>query len=108
MRRRASSLIPHPSSLSWGDRTMSELESAPDLISNLAYEFAERWRRGERPALTEYTARYPDLAVQIRELFPALVMMEQFGSVAGKTPEANAASGTVPRQLGEHRLLAAI
>jgi serine/threonine protein kinase/formylglycine-generating enzyme required for sulfatase activity/WD40 repeat protein len=82
---------------------MSELESAPDLISDLAHEFAERWRCGERPAIDEYTRRYPDLAVQIRELFPALVMMEEFGSVAGQTREGNA--GSVPRQLGEYRIL---
>jgi serine/threonine protein kinase/WD40 repeat protein/Flp pilus assembly protein TadD len=89
---------------------MSELHSAPDLLSNLAHEFAERYRRGERPALSEYTEQYPDLADQIRELFPALVMMEQFGSVAGEVPEGkagggNAASGAVPTQLGEYRIL---
>ena len=32
-----------------------------------------RYRRGERPALAEYTDRYPELADEIRELFPALV-----------------------------------
>ena len=83
---------------------MSESESAPDLISNLAHEFAERYRHGERPALDEYTQRYPDLAAQIRELFPALVVMEQFGSVAGE-PNPQAAEGPIPRQLGEYRIL---
>jgi serine/threonine protein kinase/WD40 repeat protein len=85
---------------------MSELESAPDLLSNLAHAFAERYRRGERPALGEYTEQYPELATQIRELFPALVMMEQFGSVAGEAPAGNAACGTTaPKQLGEYRIL---
>src|SRR5262249_9067515 len=88
-----------------GDQTMSENESAPDLISNLAHEFAERYRRGERPALSEYTEQHPELATQIRELFPALAMMEQFGSVAGEAPVGNAASSAVPRQLGEYRIL---
>ena len=50
----------------------------------VAEEFAERYRRGERPALTEYTDRYPELAEQIRDLFPALVVMEQFGSGADR------------------------
>jgi hypothetical protein len=35
---------------------MSESSSGPDLLNELAYEFAERFRRGERPSLTEYTA----------------------------------------------------
>ena len=33
--------------------------------------------------MTEYTAQYPELAAEIRDLFPALVVIEQFGSVAG-------------------------
>src|SRR5262249_36979818 len=43
----------------------------------LAEEFADRYRRGERPVLGEYIDRYPDLAEEIRELFPALVEVEQ-------------------------------
>src|SRR5437764_3006492 len=46
-------------------------------VERLAEEFAERFRNGERPSLTEYADRYPELADEIRELFPALVVMEQ-------------------------------
>jgi serine/threonine protein kinase/WD40 repeat protein len=83
---------------------MTETHSGPDLLSDLAHEFAERYRRGERPALTEYTDRYPDLAEQIRDVFPALVVMEEFGSVAGQPPAA-APGPPIPRQLGEYRIL---
>jgi len=48
-----------------------------DLLDQLAEEFADRFRRGERPALKEYTDRYPELAEEIRELFPAMVKVEQ-------------------------------
>ena len=48
-----------------------------DLLDQLAEEFAARFRRGERPALKEYTDRYPELAEEIRELFPAMVKVEQ-------------------------------
>ena len=48
-----------------------------DLLDRLAEEFAARFRRGERPALKEYTDRYPELADEIRELFPAMVKVEQ-------------------------------
>jgi serine/threonine-protein kinase len=84
---------------------MSERESALDLISDVAHEFAERLRRGERPTIDEYVQRYPDFAVQIRELFPALAMMEQFGSVAGPSADSNAARGAAPQQLGDYRIL---
>jgi serine/threonine protein kinase/formylglycine-generating enzyme required for sulfatase activity len=47
------------------------------LLDLLAEEFAGRFRRGERPALKEYTDRHPELCEQILELFPALVQMEQ-------------------------------
>ena len=56
---------------------MSNSESEQyDLLDRLAEEFAERFRRGERPALSEYTNRYPELANDIRELFPAMVKVE--------------------------------
>jgi serine/threonine protein kinase/WD40 repeat protein/tetratricopeptide (TPR) repeat protein len=85
---------------------MSETGSGPDQLNDLAHEFAERYRQGQRPALTEYTDQYPHLAEQIRELFPALVVMEEFGSVAGHVPaEDRPASAEVPRQLGEYRIL---
>ena len=60
---------------------MSRPDPIPSIERNpvemLAEEFVERQRRGERPSLTEYTGRYPELAEEIRDLFPALVMMEQ-------------------------------
>src|SRR5262249_111227 len=70
---------------------------------------AERYRRGERPSVTEYTDRYPDLAAEIRDLFPAVQMIEEFGSVADRAAGPNAgaatADGTVPERLGEYRIL---
>ena len=88
---------------------MSEADSGPDLLNELAYEFAERFRQGERPSLTEYTGKHPELAAEIRDLFPALVVIEQFGSVAGPAtgPHAQTATseGPAPRQLGEYRIL---
>ena len=45
-------------------------------VEVLAEEFLERERRGERPSLTEYVARCPELADEIHELFPVLLDME--------------------------------
>src|SRR5262249_48776580 len=75
-----------------GVAAMSEANSELDPVAALAGEFAERYRRGERPSLSEYTARYPQLAEQIRDLFPALVVMEELGSVEG--PRTGSATRT--------------
>jgi serine/threonine protein kinase/WD40 repeat protein len=88
---------------------MSDSHSALDPVAALAGEFAERYRRGERPALSEYMARYPELAEQIRELFPALVVMEELGSVGGSRVGSSGrpapTKSKVPEQLGEYRIL---
>ena len=70
---------------------MIDSSSGPDLFNLLADEFAERHRRGERPPLSEYTNKYPELADQIRELFPALVAIEQFGTGADHATDRSAA-----------------
>ena len=59
-----------------------------ETVEQLAEEFAERYRRGERPPLSEYTAHYPEHAEEIRDLFPALVMMEQIA------PDSEAATSS--------------
>jgi RNA polymerase sigma-70 factor (subfamily 1) len=73
-------------------------------------EVLERRRRGELPSLKEYTDRYPDLADEIRDVFPALVMMDEIdplsaelgrslGSVLGQHGPAS------PHQVGDFRIL---
>jgi serine/threonine protein kinase len=85
---------------------MSDDSSGPDLFAELAHEFVERLRRGERPPLTEYADRRPELADQIRELFPALVEMEQFGSSGGPEtgplPVGDDGAGVLPWVLGDY------
>ena len=88
---------------------MTAQTSGRDPLEKLAEEFAERFRRGERPSLTEYTDRYPELAEEIRELFPALVEMEQLASVDGQSAGARLLAAPDGRlafeQLGEYRIL---
>jgi hypothetical protein len=89
--------------------TMSASTSGPDLFNLLADEFAERYRRGERPPLSEYTDKYPELADEIRELFPALVAIEQFGNGADKatgpvSPQSETARPN-PERLGDYRIV---
>ena len=79
-----------------------------DLLDRLAEEFAARFRRGERPALKEYTDRYPELAEEIRELFPAMVKVEQAEGgrpVEDEQTGDSRAASPPPRQIGDYRIL---
>jgi serine/threonine protein kinase/WD40 repeat protein len=51
--------------------------SERDPIEELAEEFLERYRGGERRSVDDYAVRYPELAERIRKLFPTLLMMER-------------------------------
>ena len=60
-------------------------------VELLAEEFLDRKRRGERPTFQEYLDRHPQLAEEIRDLFPALLMMEDLGESSGGTTDSLAA-----------------
>jgi serine/threonine protein kinase len=81
---------------------MADSKAERNPIDQLAEQFAQRLRRGEHPALSEYVQQHPELADEIRELFPALVMMEQFKPTS--TDDAEAA-GQRPERIGDYRLL---
>src|SRR2546426_331738 len=73
------------------------------LLDQLAEEFAARFRQGERPSLKEYIDRYPDLADDIRDLFPAMVEVER-----AEDDRRETAAAPVPpplEQLGDFRIL---
>ncbi len=108
-----------------------EVDSAPtsgrEPLGPVLESFLARFRNGERPSLTEYVGRYPALANEIRELLPALVEIEQLGSVGGAVAQAGAPSATDgydpaagltapvgdragpwPQRLGDYRILGCI
>ena len=67
------------------------MATSPDSLDygrfdELAEEFAERYRRGERPSLQEYVDRLPEMAEEIREMFPALVEVERADGEAHGVP----------------------
>ena len=77
------------------------------LFNGLVDEFAERYRRGEQPSLEEYTDRYPQLAADIRDLFPALAEIERVKNEQ-RGPDLTGTGGPaadLPRQLGDYRIV---
>ncbi len=80
-------------------------------IDLLAEEFADRWRRGERPDVEDYAAKHPDLAESIRKLFPAIAFLEGgklaralSGRSSSSRPRTLPDSPPVER-LGENRIV---
>lgn len=93
---------------------MSNDHSEIDILDVLAEEFIERHRRGEQPSIAEYEARAPEHAEEIRDLFPALAVMEQAASV--DEPEEDVGQQTLgwqnttqssdnPKRIGDYRII---
>jgi serine/threonine protein kinase len=87
----------------------SSSSSDQDTVDRLAEEFVARHRRGEQPDLAEYTQRFPQHADQIRDLFPALVLIEQMKPGAGD-PTGTYTAAAAPQsrrleRLGDYRIL---
>ena len=76
-------------------------------LDELAEEFLARYREGQRPSLSEFVARHPDMADEIRDLFPTLTAMEE-ARVSTRSSAAGAvtsASSGAPERIGEYRIL---
>jgi serine/threonine protein kinase/WD40 repeat protein len=88
---------------------MPDPERQRNPVDQLAEAFVERYRRGERPSITEYVDKHPELAAQIRDLFPALVVMEEIAPDEDD-PSRTLATQTnshvrAPEQIGDYRII---
>ena len=79
-----------------------DVSEPDDPVAVLAESFLERLRRGERPSLTEYCEQHPEWAERIRELFPAVVLLEQLAPQSGEEfDRSRPPAGTINRPLFE-------
>src|SRR5262245_42215886 len=77
-----------------------------DLLNRLADEYLERLRRGEGPTIEEYSARYPELAAEILDIFAAVAEIGQLEVDLDEAREgAPRADGVVGRQVGDYQIL---
>ena len=78
---------------------MSNDNPSADPLGPIAEEFVEAFRQGKRPSVEEFARRYPECADDIRDLLPALVLMEKGRSAAdfpGQPRQARAAAAAAP------------
>jgi WD40 repeat protein/serine/threonine protein kinase/predicted Zn-dependent protease len=87
---------------------MSAQGSKSAAVLALAEEFLERCRQGQPPSLKEYADRHPELAAEIRAVFPAMALMENIAladdSLEGE-PGRGGPSPAPLQQLGDYRIL---
>ena len=82
--------------------------SDADPFGAIADEFVEAFRQGKRPSVEEFARRYPEHADDIREMLPALVLMEKAKSASDspRTAARGLAAHAAPlQQLGDYQIL---
>src|SRR6516162_9214216 len=83
--------------------------SSVDPFGQIADEFVEAFRQGQRPSIEEFARRYPQHADEIRDMLPALLLMEQAkaGDDSPGQPRPAQASAAAPplKQLGDYQIL---
>lgn len=77
-----------------------------DLFDTVAADFLAGFRAGERPAIDEYAVRYPDIAAEIRELFPTILAVERMKLEKEHSSDGRASLGARRiERLGDFRIV---
>jgi serine/threonine protein kinase/formylglycine-generating enzyme required for sulfatase activity len=92
---------PHP-----GDVAMSDNDSSvADPFGQIADEFVKAFRQGQDPSVEEFARRYPEHAAEIREMLPALVLIEKARAAEASDQQRQAAAAVPLQQLGDYQIL---
>lgn len=81
----------------------------PTISSSVSFDalvddFLNRFRRGEHPTIEDYRDRHPLFAQEIEHYFPALMVIEEFGS-RPRQDKSTAQFTTIPNQFGDYTLV---
>src|SRR5262245_18392085 len=91
---------------------MSSSSDARSPVEVLADEFLTRCKRGEKPTIREYCDRHPELADEIRDVFQAVLMVEDLRPAtddgSGSFGESANVNGKRLDQVGDYRILCEI
>jgi len=75
-------------------------------LDSLAEAFMEQHRRGEHPEISAYVAQHPELADEIRGLFPTVAALEGLKQQRGRSPLRQIRAGSEHlKQLGEFSVI---
>ncbi len=88
--------------------SLSETDSGTERLNELAHEFVLRLRHGEQLTAEQFAAEHPELAAEIQDLFPTLLLVERLDptksrSRSGGSPQVEETQ--CPSELGEYRVL---
>jgi serine/threonine protein kinase len=84
---------------------MADERDERDPLDLIAEEFAEGYRRGERPLVGDFIARYPQWTEELRVLLPSVAKMEELKCLKRKAAAEPMPESMVLRQLGDFRIL---
>jgi serine/threonine protein kinase/tetratricopeptide (TPR) repeat protein len=85
---------------------MADPNAERDPLEVLAADYMERLRQGQSPSIEEYTAQHPDLAGEIRELFPTIAVTERLKARQARSSDGRATLGSARlERLGDFRLI---
>jgi serine/threonine protein kinase/WD40 repeat protein len=87
---------------------MTDEDALADPLEDIAEEFVRLHRSGEEVSVADFAARYPDHAQRLRRLLPTIVCMERCSPTRrndSTVVNQRADLGTLPRLLGDYRLL---
>jgi len=85
---------------------MTEPHNRRDPIEELASEFIERIRGGGSPIFDDYLEQYPELAEEMRDLFPTIASIERLKAHKEQSSSGRASLGAVKlERLGDFRIV---
>lgn len=85
---------------------MGDQQTQRDEFELLASEFAECFRDGQFPSVSDYVARYPQWAAEIQELFPTIAAIEKLKHKRDSRPRTRPSFGPVTvEELGDFRII---
>lgn len=96
----------HAGTVAAAARNMSTVTLDDDLFETVAADYLARFRAGETPSLDDYTQRHPEIAAEIRELFPTMLAIERMKLQKEQSSDGRASLGARQlERLGDFRII---
>jgi eukaryotic-like serine/threonine-protein kinase len=86
-------------------KAVTELGPIEILVTEVVDDFMSRLRTGDRPDVEKYAARHPAIAHLLRELLPALQVMDQSSLASSSNGQPRASGALAPGCLGDFYIL---